>query len=397
MLTRCSLHSASHDLSGLCSSLLTTCDLAMSGFDVDNGSAGMEETFCYESTFDTATFKRVAILRASVGMFSFLSCACVILLSIYFKKYQFFTQRLVLYLTIAAMLHSSSYTVGRVNFYTSRPIKDPYCYFAGFLELYTSWIELLSICCITFNLFSNTVATKIREAKYLECVCLVVTFLLPLLWCLIPFVEEAYGTAGPWCGIRVLTEDCTPFKFGRVLRFVMWHVPMSTIFLFILVTSIVIIIKVRRDIHRWEGTPYNPSTKISKQKIKEEVGPLLWYPLIYLLLRGTLLISEIYDTVRPKNPRVVFWDLQVVTSPLAGAAIAFVYAFNSEMRTRLKLCGHSLKGACPVFRGNKPSKSCSRQDIQDYRFECHSEYGDSIEGAQARRHGCAYHLQESQC
>lgn len=369
----------------------------MSGLDVDNGSAGMEEALCYESTFDTVQFKRVAILRASVGMFSFLSCVCVTLLSICFKKYQFFTQRLVLYLTIAAMLHSSSYTVGRVNFYTSRPIKDPYCYFAGFLELYTSWIELLSICCITFNLFSNTVMTKIREAKYLEHMCLVVTFLLPLLWCLIPFVDEAYGTAGPWCGIRILTEDCTPFKFGRVLRFVLLHVPTYAIFLLILVTSIVIIIKVRRDIHKWEGTPYNPSTKINRQKIEEEVKPLLWYPLIYLLLRSTLLISEIYDTVQPQNPHVALWYLQVVTSPLAGAAIAFIYAFDSEMRTHLKLCGHSLKAACPVLWGNKPSKPCSGQDVQDYQFECHSVYGDSIEGAEARRHGCAYHLQASQC
>ena len=385
--------------SRVCCFPLTTCstlanDLAMSGFDVDNGSAEME--LCYNSTFDSLPFKRAAILRASMGMFSFLFCGCVILLSICFKKYYFFTQRLVLYLTIAAMLHSLSYTVGRVNFHSSRLIKDPYCYFAGLLELYTSWIELLSICCIVFNLFSATVMTKIREAKYLECVYLVVTFLLPLLWCWIPFVEEAYGSAGPWCGIRVLTENCSPFRFGRVLRFVLWHVPAYTIFLFILVTSIMIMIKVRRDIRKWDGTPYNSATKINKQMIKDEVRPLLWYPLIYLILRSTFLISEIYDTVHPQTPRVALWNLQVVTSPLAGTVIALMYAFDSETRAHLKLCGHSLMAACPVLWGDKPSKSC-RKDVRDYEIECHSQYGDSIEGTQARRHGCAYHLQVSQC
>jgi len=350
-----------------------------------------EESPCYESKFDSPEFKAVAIVRASVGLFSFLSCVCVLLISACLKKYQFFTQRLVLYLTVAAALHSSAYTVGRVNFYTNRTIKDPYCYFAGSFELYTAWIELLSICCITFNLFAITVLSSYRmpEREYMECIYLTVTFLLPLLWCWIPFLEEAYGMAGPWCGIRSLEEDCSEFKFGHVLQYALWYVPVYTIFLVIFVTSVVIFIKVGRDIHRCEGTPSTPTAKLNKQKIREEVKPLLWYPLIYIVLRTTLLVSQIYESIEPRNPFFALWVLRVVTSPFAGAAIAFMYAFDSETRAHLKCyCSH-LKAACLALCSGAPGES-HKQNVVDYEFEMHSMYGDSIEGTIARR--CDYRL-----
>ena len=318
---------------------------------------------------------------ASVGLFSFLSCVCVILISVCLKKYQFFTQRLVLYLTVAATFHSLAYIVGRVNFYTHRQIKDPYCHFAGSFELYAAWSELLSICCITFNLFTITVLSRMPRRECMEWIYLTVTFLLPLTWCWIPFVEQAYGTAGPWCGIRSLEEDCSLFKFGHVLQYALWYVPVYTIFLVIFIASIVITVKVRRDIRKYEGTPWTPTVKISKQKIREEVKPLLWYPLIYLVLRTTLLASQIYDSVEPQNPLLALWVLQVVTSPFAGAAIAFMYAFDLETLTHLK-------ASCRVLCTGTPKSR--KQDVADYDFEMYSMYGDSIEGAVARR--CEYRL-----
>ena len=42
---------------------------------------------------------------------------------------------------------------------------------------------------------------------------LLVILLLPLLWCWVPYTLLAFGIQGPWCGIRIHTEDCK-FFFG---------------------------------------------------------------------------------------------------------------------------------------------------------------------------------------
>jgi len=181
----------------------------------ENGSASglgpTNETSCYEA-LDSIQYKIAAALRASVGLFSFFCCLGVVLVLVLYKKYKFFTQRLVLYLTIAALVHSISYTLARVNYYTPRPIEDPYCYFGGLLNHYTAAVELLNIWCITFNLFVNTIFNKRTEK--LEVIYFLISYFLPVTWFWLPLWKGAYGTAGPWCGIRTVDANCNPFPFG---------------------------------------------------------------------------------------------------------------------------------------------------------------------------------------
>lgn len=326
-----------------------------------------------ESPFDSLGFKIVAILRASVGLFSFLCCIGVVLVILFCRKYHFFRQRLILYFAVATMLHSLAYAVGRVEFRSQRPIEDDYCYFAGYFETLTAWMELLSIFCLTFNLFGVTVRKKkIRiYGKNLEGVYLVVTFVLPFFWCWIPFLFHSYGSSGPWCGIRSTRENCQIFHLGIALRFIVWQVPFYAIFLVILVASIVIAIKVRRDVHVWEGT-IDPQAQARKQEIKKEVKPLLWYPIVYLVLKTSLLISHIYDAARPHSPAVSVWLLQALSTPLAGALIALVYTMDRETRNRMKpsLVKASCKGLCCAM--------CRKgSGVKDYAVNP-LEFGDSL-------------------
>ena len=102
----------------------------------DGSASGLEptnETSCYE-TLDSTQYKIAAAIRASIGLFSFFCCLGVVLVIVLYKKYKFFIQRLILYLAVAALVHSISYTLARVNYYTPRPIEDPYCYFGGLLK-----------------------------------------------------------------------------------------------------------------------------------------------------------------------------------------------------------------------------------------------------------------------
>lgn len=316
------------------------------------------------SEYETKQFKMVAAIRASVGLFSTVCSLAVVLLIVAYKKYRVYPQRLILYLAISASLHSFSYTVARINYYTPRKILDPYCYFSGYYNNYTNWLEVLSICYITFDLLVNVVFHR-RTEKY-EFYLAGAVFLSPALWSWVPFIQLAYGTAGPWCGIRVVDENCEPFEFGIILRFALWYIPLYIILAGTTVTTLLVFCKVQRDVHKWEGV-YSPEKQDKKKQLKREVQSLIWYPVIYLLLNTFSFINRIYDTANPNDPLVVLWYLHVVSSPLRGAVIALIYALDSET-VRLLKCSNLKKAYV----------SCCKEEVDEYMVH-YMEFGDSID------------------
>ena len=304
--------------------------------------------------YESAGLKVAAILRASVGSFSAFCCLVVIAVIVLYKKYRFFTQRQILYLAIAACVHSLSYPLSRVNYYTARPILDPYCQFGGFFNLYTGWTEVLSVCCITFNLLANTVLEIQHPGKF-EYAYIVVIFFAPLLWTWIPFVKNAFGTAGAWCDIRILNEDCSHFTFGSVVRFALWYVPVYTMMIVIFVCTVIIVLRIRRDTRKFEGK-FDPEAKGMKERLVTEVKPLLWYPIIYLLLSTFSIINRIVDTAHPGSQVIPLWYFHVLTSNFRGAVISLVYAFDPETRKLLKC--NNLAAACQAC--------CCKDKVKEY-------------------------------
>lgn len=335
----------------------------MSGSDFSgNGS----DDDCYDE-FESTEYKVAAALRAGVGLLSFLACLGVVLIIVLYKKYRFFTQRLILYLAIAAMIHSISYTLARVNYYSERPLDDPYCYFGGLLNHYTAAVELLCVWCITVNLFANVILS--RRTEKLELVYFLVSYFAPALWFWLPVWKEAYGTAGPWCGIRTLDDDCNESTFGKWVIFGIWYMPLYISILLIFTASVVIFVKVHRDTKKWEGALYSQQATRRKERTKEEIKPLMWYPVVYLALTVFSLISQVYNVVHPNHPVAVLWYLRLLTSPLRGAFIALVYSLDPE--TRKELRPSKLKAAfmsCCCCRSNR---------VEEYDI-AYTEFGDSI-------------------
>ncbi len=321
---------------------------------------------CYEE-FESTEYKVAAALRAGVGFVSFLCCVGVVAVIILYKKYRFFTQRLILYLAVAAMIHSISYTLARVNYYTERPISDPYCYFGGLLNHYTAAVELLCVWCITVNLFVNVIFN--RPTEKLELVYFVVSYFAPALWFWLPVWKKAYGTAGPWCGIRLFDDDCNEFTFGKWVIFGIWYIPLYISILVIFVASITIIAKVKHDSKKWEGALYSPQATQRKRKMSAEVKPLMWYPIVYLALTVFSLVSQVYNVAHPEHPVVELWYLRVLTSPLRGAFIALVFALDPETKKELK--PSRLKAMC--------LSHCHRNGrVEEYGIE-YEEFGDSLD------------------
>lgn len=325
----------------------------------------MNETNC--SYYNDAHYTVVAAIRAGMGLFSALCCLAVILVIIGFKKQSFFSQRLILYLAFAALIQSVSYSLARVNYYTPRYLYDDYCYFGGMINLYTSWVEVIAICCLTFNIFVNAVLDR-WPALWLRYIYLCVMYLLPLLWCWVPVLNHTYATTEGWCDLRTVDERCTPFPFGYILRFAVWYAPFYGTVFVCFVATIIAVIAIHRRSKAWYGI-YNPDQQQSELRLKNEVKPLIWYPVVYILLTIFSFANTIDIAIHPEPGKnlIVLSYLHVFTSPLRGAFIAVVYALDSETRRHISL--RRIYSVCCVCR--------KKRDVEEYKVFI-STSGDSV-------------------
>lgn len=316
-------------------------------------------------------FTPIAIIRAAVGTFSAVFCVLVICVIIFFKKYKHFTQRLILNLAITALIHSLSYPLARINYYTERPLFDPYCYFGALFNLYSSWIEVLSLSCLTLHVFLNAVL-DIWPSHKIEYFYVALTYFAPALWTWIPVIEKTVANGDAWCDIRTINEDCTRHTFGAIARFVLWYIPLFIILIVLFIASLIAAYKIWRRSKHWAG-PYAGSGEDSEhvQSLQREIKPLIGYPVLYLVLNLFSFFNRIDVAVNPGNSNIVLWYLHILTSPFRGAVIAVVYALDPETRKRLR----TLRWA----EVKKAAKGAMSKDdgVRDYNIEEMSQ-GDSV-------------------
>lgn len=267
-----------------------------------------------------------------------LACVGVIILIILMKKYMFFIQRLIFYLSIAAL---SNCIVMALRFIRladhdgkfEDPVLHHVCIIAGFLDETTAWYVTLAFVCITITLFRSAVFHK--DSEKFEILYILIIFVSPLFVTWIPFIHNTYGEAGPWCWIRKHDDNCAHDKFGVVLRYALWYVPNYVILGIVFLAYVFIIINVLRKKHKWFGR-YDPETKHRKEMMTKEVWPLLLYPLGYILISLFPLMNRLHDTFSDGELEAL-WILHAIFEPFGGAYIALIYTFDRETLRRLNL------------------------------------------------------------
>lgn len=347
-----------------------------------SGNTTESSSNCVLSLYDTQPYLVVAGLRVATGLISFCCCLLIVAFFVYTKKQQIVTnQVLVFYLAISALLHSFSYLVSRVNFYTERSIVDKYCLFAGPLEQYTAWTEWMCILCISSNLLTQVTCKPKR--KKLHWVYFSLIFALPLLWCWVPFLSYTYGTSGPWCGIRIFSEDCEVFLYGVVLRFFLKVLPILILFVATIILSVTTWVLFKRKLHSHKTVSYPQTRPVDQTQLLAELKVLLWYPPVYTVLQILLIANLVYESIWPESPVLVLWYLQVLTSPLAGAVIALVIVLNSESNAHARVRSWIVRHIQRPEEPRSARSSCSR--VSEYECELHVSFGDSLEGMQNQR------------
>lgn len=295
--------------------------------------------------FEDYEFTIVAVVNMVVGLLSFVACCFTMLLIFMLKKWKFFSQRLILYLTITAMLISLANIVNRVDF-SENPTEavTGVCIFGGFLTQVTAWMTLCSNASITVYLFLCTMF-QISTEKY-EVLYVLFIFGFPFLFNWIPFIRESYGQAGVWCWIRSFdTANCKVLVFGKWLQFGLLYIPAYLILAILIIFYILIIAKVYQQRKLLTGSN-NPQAKKVLRKAVNEVLSLLAYPLIYFVLALPLLVNRIYSSANPEEPSLVLWYLAALMFPLQGVCTGLIFTLSTvicrrttwaELRSRTEL------------------------------------------------------------
>ena len=225
-------------------------------------------------------------------------CFTSVVLVFVFKLYIYFVHRLALYQVLAALFSGLALTLELLFLIFRKDDEKNHwlCETVGFLTLYFSWVRLLFTAWLVVHLFCQAVLHKDpqRDHKCYEVLCVVISFMFPLLFTWIPFVNKDYGPAGAWCWIKNWNNNCIDNLsiVGIAEQFVLWHGPAM---FFSVVESIAIIVIVLRLLFCYQPSnvptgsarplmelPRNLAQK--RRKALNELLPLLAYPILFCLL-----------------------------------------------------------------------------------------------------------------
>ena len=290
------------------------------------------------TVFDSYQYVIVAAVSSGSAMVSALCCIFVIGLIFFLKKHIFFTQRLIIYHCLAALVRAIAlilrlHRLGYQNDSTSLKVL---CAISGFMDELSLWYLLVDFSVITFTLLMTAVFHK--NVARLEGLFIVLIFVFPLTFNWIPFINDSYGRSAPWCWIRTMNfDDCTKHEFGFVLRMALWTVPWYIVIAVLISTYLVVIVFVARQkyLFKTNNIVVDHARRALIEHLNEEVCPLIYLPFGLLVFVIFPFINSIYNLLHPGQPLYALWILVAIFSPLQGGYIALIYVLDRGTLGRL--------------------------------------------------------------
>ncbi|XP_062521380.1 cyclic AMP receptor-like protein A [Corticium candelabrum] len=285
----------------------------------------LNSSYCHDWPDNVNNCNIVRIARLCAASLSLLGCVFVIFIIVLFKKYRFFSQRLVLWLSVAALMDTIAYIIGEPH-----QVKNGACIFEGFWMMLFDWSVLLWVSCITFNLFWNVV--KRHQTNKLEGVYHVISWGIAFVIACLPLSDGiVYGPAGLWCWIH----------YGEnAWRFGIWYIPLFILIGIMIITYTYVIFVINKRTTTWGGTmgAHTVEEERSMVQLKQDVKQLRLYPLAYFVANLFPLVNRIQNAASSgthDNPIFTLALLHALTAPLQGLLNAVAYAFDKETRSKL--------------------------------------------------------------
>ncbi len=305
------------------------------------------------SLYDTKDIIKVAIVNQALSALTVFACLFALSIIIIFKKWQIFSQRLIVYLIMSTMLISVTRSLARVSYDgTFTEAHRGFCIFIGYASQNTVLMPYAAILSITVYMFLAVVCNW-RTDKY-EWLYIFFIFVFPWTFTWIPFIKSAYGRAGAWCWIRTIDIDtCERIEFGIVLQLVLYYVPLFASLLTQVFLYLTILCKLHINKNRWKGTTVAKMAEddANYKILRTEALTLFIYPLIYIVASLVPVINRIRGWASPGQVFLPLWYLTAMIFPLRG--ITFVLIFTLDASTRRRLTWSHLKTAIKNYNSKK--------------------------------------------
>lgn len=310
------------------------------------------------SPYDSTSYVVVAAVSAGLSGLSLILLSGVIFILVLFKKWRFFSQRLILYLATSSILVNIGIILHRVDYYNqTTDFYVKFCEFGGFLDQVANWMLLMSVCSITTFVFLKIFFNKNTEK--LEFLYLFLIFAFPLTFAWIPFIWGAYGRAGAWCWIRFEERGtCEPYYTGQVLQYMLWFGPLYVLMFILIIIYVLLLFRLYRKPNEWTREYDVTNTLQRKKMTPHDLKPLIVYPLLYFLLNIFPFINRTYNLVITDSPILALWYLSALANPSMGTLITVAYCMDPETRKRLNL-KHIRGATMEWFRRNEVVTSYS--------------------------------------
>ena len=276
---------------------------------------------CTDDNKDNDDYRCSAIRtgRLISASLSLVGCLLALLVIIVYKKFRFFTQRLVMYMLCSCML------IALLSLHNLAG-DSPGCTAKGFFRNFAGVSQNLWIICIDIHLL--IVMLKNGRQQHLEKIYHGVVWGGALVLSIIPLIGNHYGHAGLWCWIKGGSD------YENVLRVICYYLWLMLLVFGGGVIYIYIVYKVMKKINSYDGT-YNPETERSKAQYKKSIRPLLLYPIVDLVLASISTANRIQNWANPGNPVFELALLHSLVSPLWGFVNALVFLLNKETLKQL--------------------------------------------------------------
>ena len=273
--------------------------------------------------------KTINTIRIVVSSLALVGCVFIICSLFLLGLHTHFANRLLLYLTVCGIMQSVCYL--------SKDSQGSTCEALGWLLYYSGLATWFWICCITFNIYMN--AVKMKQTVQHEKKYHVISWGIPLVVSFVLLAVGAYGPAGGGCWMSDKEE----------LRFGMWYGPLIfTILILFLVYPYII----------WKVYKLEESGNLDQIKkrrmtfLKDDVKPLIAYPIVYLLVSIFPLIHRIQNSISTDTVYALV-ILHALCSPLQSALNAIVHALSQDILSKLR--PHRIKMVIEnLFRNERP-------------------------------------------
>ena len=282
-----------------------------------------------ELPFNEQQFINVAIAKAVVSSTSILVCSTTLAFILLLKQWKVFSQKLIIYLFISAILQSIGYLLNKIDFQgqTSESYSR-FCMFSGFLTQITTWMFQGSIFVITIYLFF-LIVINYDTAKF-EVVYVIGIFVLPLVINWVPFINQAYHRAGLWCWIRSFDDtNCEKNVFGEFLEFFLYLAPIYLVLTIGSVLYLIIFVHIFVKIKKSAYTN-DHAKRVQLKLLRSELFSLVAYPVTFFVLNIPIIANRIQGVQKPTEPSLFLWYLASIFGPLQGIVTAITFIIGTK-------------------------------------------------------------------